>query len=96
MALGKKTGGRQKGTPNKATADIKALARDYTPAAMSRLVKIIKSSESDAAAVAAIKELWDRGYGKARQSVELAGLLETEMIHRIEIVPVPVPPRDDG
>lgn len=67
MAAGIKTGGRQKGTPNKATADIKALAREFTPAAMQRLVKIIEESDSDAAVVSAIKEVFDRGYGKAKQ-----------------------------
>lgn len=67
MAAGIKTGGRQKGTPNKATADIKALAREYTPKAMARLVKVIEESDSDAAAVSAIKELFDRAYGKSKQ-----------------------------
>lgn len=67
MAAGIKTGGRQKGTPNKATADIKALAREFTPKAMQRLVKIIEESDSDAAVVSAIKEVFDRGYGKAKQ-----------------------------
>ena len=67
MAAGAKTGGRQKGTPNKATADIKALAREFTPKAMQRLVKIIEESDSDAAVVSAIKEVFDRGYGKAKQ-----------------------------
>ena len=88
MAVGKKTGGRTKGTPNKATADIKALARDYTPKAMARLVRVIDESDSDAAVVSAIKELFDRGYGKARQSVELDGSLAVEMVHRIEMVGV--------
>ena len=67
MAAGIKTGGRQKGTPNKATADIKALAREFTPKAMQRLVQIIEESDSDAAVVSAIKEVFDRGYGKAKQ-----------------------------
>ena len=31
---GERRGGRQKGTPNKATADIKALAQKYTPEAL--------------------------------------------------------------
>jgi hypothetical protein len=31
---GERRGGRQKGTPNKATADIKALAQEHTEAAM--------------------------------------------------------------
>lgn len=67
MAAGKKTGGRQKGTPNKATADIKAIARSYTEEAMAKLIGIVRDSDSDAAKVSAIKEIFDRGYGKARQ-----------------------------
>lgn len=64
-----KTGGRQKGTPNKATADIKALAREHTPRAMEELARLATEAQSEAARVAAIKELLDRGYGKATQPI---------------------------
>lgn len=67
MAAGRKTGGRVKGTLNKATADIKALARQYTEEAMAGLIGIVRNSESDAAKVAAIKEILDRAYGKSKQ-----------------------------
>lgn len=73
MAKGIKTGGRAKGTPNKATADIKALAQAYAPEAISALATILMNSESDTARIAAAKELLDRGYGKAMQGVELTG-----------------------
>lgn len=73
MAKGKKTGGRVAGTPNKATADIKALAGEYTGAAIAELARLAKNAESEAARVAAIKELLDRGHGKAAQAVELSG-----------------------
>lgn len=66
---GKKTGGRVKGTPNKATAEIKDLARKYAPDAISELARLAKEAESEAARVAAIKELLDRAYGKAAQAV---------------------------
>jgi hypothetical protein len=59
--------GRVKGVPNKATADIKALARKHTPAAMTELARLATKAESEQARVAAIKELFDRGYGKAKQ-----------------------------
>jgi hypothetical protein len=68
MAIGRKTGGRVKGVPNKATRDIKALAQKHTPEALKTLASIMKASESDAARVAAAKELLDRGYGKAPQA----------------------------
>lgn len=73
MAKGIKTGGRAKGTPNKATADIKALAQVHASEAIATLANILMSSESDTARIAAAKELLDRGYGKAMQGVELTG-----------------------
>lgn len=66
---GERRGGRRKGTPNKATADIKALAQTYTDEAVQALAGIMRSSDSDAARVAAVKELLDRGHGKVPQAV---------------------------
>lgn len=67
MAAGVKTGGRKKGTPNKATASIKDAARQYTDQALQTLVSVMAGGESipPAAQVAAAKEILDRGYGKA-------------------------------
>ena len=64
---GERRGGRQKGTPNKATADIKALAQQYAASAMTELARLATEAESEAARVAAIKELFDRGFGKSKQ-----------------------------
>lgn len=66
---GRKTGGRVKGVPNKATREIKALAQRYTDDALKTLVQVMQSSESDAARVAAARELLDRGYGKSAQAL---------------------------
>lgn len=71
MAAGRKTGGRKLGTPNKNTADIKALAQLHAEDAVKELVRIFGKSESDAARVAAIKELLDRGFGKPKQSLDV-------------------------
>jgi NAD(P)-dependent dehydrogenase (short-subunit alcohol dehydrogenase family) len=69
-----KTGGRSKGTPNRATADIKALAQTYGPDAVDTLADIMKDVAAPAAArVAAARELIDRGFGKAIQTVHNAG-----------------------
>jgi len=68
MARGVKTGGRQKGTPNKATAHIKELAREYTAEALEALVSVIRGADG-AAKVAAAREILDRGYGKASQVI---------------------------
>lgn len=70
MALGKKTGGRVRGTPNKATADIKAAAAIHGPLAISVLAEIATDSENAAAArVAAAVALLDRGFGKPAQAL---------------------------
>jgi hypothetical protein len=64
-----KTGGRKLGTPSKPTADIKRLSQGYGAELIETLMKIARSAESDAARVAAIKEVLDRGYGKATQPI---------------------------
>jgi hypothetical protein len=73
MAKGVKTGGRIKGTPNKITADIRALAQNHAPDAIAMLATILTTSENDSARIAAAKELLDRGYGKSKQAVEMTG-----------------------
>ena len=69
-APGERRGGRQKGTPNKTTGEIREVARRYGPAVIERLAKmsgIIPGTPADSYAVqvAAMKELLDRGYGRA-------------------------------
>jgi hypothetical protein len=65
-----KTGGREAGTPNKQTLDVKEAAQEFTAEAVAALATIMRTSESDAAKVAAIKEILDRGHGKAKQTVD--------------------------
>lgn len=87
MARGVKTGGRQKGTPNKATADVKALAQKHGPEAIAEAVRIMKSSDSDAARMAAINTILDRAYGKATQLIGGdPDAPEVRHVHRIELV----------
>lgn len=70
MAKRKKTGGRKAGTPNKATADVKALAQAHTADAIGALVSIMGDKEKPPAArVMAARELLDRGHGKAPQAL---------------------------
>lgn len=61
--------GRPKGARNKATADVKALAGKYAPAAMKELARLSTEAESEPARVAACKELLDRAYGKSPQAI---------------------------
>ena len=64
--------GRKPGIPNKATADIKALAQVHGSKAIAVLVKIMNDlSEPSAVRTTAAKELLDRGYGKAKQEVNV-------------------------
>jgi hypothetical protein len=71
MAKGRKTGGRRPGSLNKATADIRELARNYGPEALVELARLAKEAASETARVAAIKEILDRAYGKSPQAVTL-------------------------
>lgn len=67
---GKKTGGRKKGVPNKATADVKAAAQKHGAKAIETLAKIMSDTKSPVQArVAAANAILDRGYGKAPQAI---------------------------
>ena len=73
MPKGAKYGGRVKGTPNKATADIKALAQSYAPEVLAELARLATQAQSESARVAAGTVLLDRGYGKAAQEIAVTG-----------------------
>ncbi len=70
-ADGNKTGGRKKGTPNKATAEVRTLASEYGPHAIKELARLAgfvedaAPAQSDTARIAALGMLLDRSYGKA-------------------------------
>ena len=74
---GEHRGGRKPGTPNKATRDIRELAQVHSTASVQELAKLAgvvkgtKGAESEPARIAALKELLDRGHGKATQAVDL-------------------------
>jgi hypothetical protein len=61
--------GRPKGAVNKATKDIKELARALAPEATERLQELIRS-DNESVALGAVKEIYDRAYGKATQHVQ--------------------------
>ena len=71
MATRLKTGGRQKGTPNKITADLKKLAGEHGPEAVAAILTIARTAESETTRLAAWRELLDRGYGKPAQYSEI-------------------------
>lgn len=85
--------GRPKGSQNKITADIKAIAQSFGEEAIIGLMEICRDAEAPhAARVAAFREVLDRGYGKAKQGVELTGDEggPIETITRIELVAMDV------
>lgn len=71
-----KSGGRQKGTPNKVPSEIKEIARQYGPQAVEELARLaglveegVGKAESEQARIGALNGLLDRGYGKPSQAV---------------------------
>lgn len=62
--------GRKAGTPNKATAAVKALALKELPKAIKELARLAANAQSEQTRVAAIRELLDRGIGRAPASTE--------------------------
>ena len=82
-----KTGGVRKGATHKQTLDVKELARDYTEQAVLALAKIMLKGTTEAAIVAASKEILDRGHGKSAQAVNVSGSLGLA-IRKIELVGV--------
>lgn len=71
-----KTGGRAAGVPNKATREIKDIAKAYGPAAIeaaARLAGLVSEgegkAESEQARLSALQLILDRGYGKATQAI---------------------------
>lgn len=93
MAAGRKTGGRKAGTPNKATASVRAVAGAYTQQAIDTLAKIMQDEAEPAIArVRAAAELLDRAHGRPHQSadVDVRGLATGPRI--IEVVAGPIDP----
>ncbi len=73
MAAGRKTVGRQKGTPNKATAEVKQLAGQYGPEAIETLADLMRNGQNVQTKRAACSELLDRAYGRATQPIGADG-----------------------
>ena len=63
-----KTGGRQRGTPNKATAEIRKAAQVHGPAALKKLVALSKSKD-EKVVLAACNAILDRAYGRPVQAI---------------------------
>ena len=85
---GKREGaGRPKGSLNKATADIRAAAQEYSDQALQVLVNVATAGESEAARVAAANAILDRAHGKPTQAVDVDAKIAAT-VKRIELVGV--------
>lgn len=67
-----KTGGRRKGTMNRATAELREAASLYSDEALETLAEVMRHSENDVSRIRAATELLDRAHGRPTQLVESA------------------------
>ncbi len=68
----KNAGGRKKGTPNKATAGLKAAFQKHEKALVTALLALTKSDD-ERVRLGAIQACFDRGWGKPAQAVQVGG-----------------------
>ena len=72
MALGRKTGGRQRGVPNKATRELKATFQKHEKKLVKALLELTRSDD-ERVRLGAIQACLDRGWGKPAQAVQVGG-----------------------
>ncbi len=87
MALGRKTGGRQKGAPNKATRELKAAFQKHEKKLVKALLALTKSDD-ERVRLGAIQVALDRGWGKPAQTVDLGVAVQITQIERRIIDPL--------
>jgi hypothetical protein len=71
MKFRKGESGNPGGRP-KVLGEVQELARQYAPSAIAELARLALKAKSETARIAAIRELLDRGYGRARQAMEVS------------------------
>ena len=69
---GTRIGGRQKGTPNKVTADLKTAFQKHEKALVKEIMALTRDKDPRVR-LGAVQAAFDRGWGKPAQSVELGG-----------------------
>ena len=81
MATGKKTGGRKKGVPNKATAEIKTALQKHGDELVEALLAFTKDTDPRIR-LGAIQAALDRGWGRPAQAITGdAGGTATIVVH---------------
>jgi hypothetical protein len=74
----------------KAVEEIRELARAHCPDAIAELARLAVEAKSESARIAAIRELLDRGYGKATQPLAGETIPDGEpFVFTLDIGPVP-------
>ncbi len=86
MAQGLKTGGRRKGTPNRATAEIKAAIRLHGDELVAALLALTKSDD-ERIRLSAIQAALDRGWGRPVQGVDRGVEVAITKIERTIVTP---------
>ena len=89
MAQRQKTGGRRKGTPNQATAEIRAAFQKQGDDLVMALLALTRS-EDERVQLGAIQAALDRGWGKPTQGVDLDVAVTVTAIERTIIDPAKV------
>ena len=67
---GERRGGRQKGTPNRVTAELKAAFQKHGDGLVDALLALTRS-DNEKVQLGAIKECLDRGWGRPAQAVQM-------------------------
>ena len=76
--------GRPRGAVNKATAEVKALARKHSDAAFKKIISLLESID-ERVALAAAQDIPNRAYGKPRHELSIEA--DGEIIHRVVFAP---------
>jgi hypothetical protein len=71
MKFSKGTSGNPGGRP-KVLGELQELARQHAPEVIEELARLALKARSETARIAAGRELLDRGFGRARQSMEVS------------------------
>jgi len=86
MTTGRKTGGRRKGSRNKATAEVKAAFQLHGDELVDALLALTKS-EDERVRLGAIQACLDRGWGRPVQGVDISVEVPITHITRTVIEP---------